>query len=32
MKYYQETLKVEGASIAARRAADKEIQGISKQK
>ena len=32
MKYYQETLKVEGASIAVRRAADKEIQGASKAK
>lgn len=32
MKYYQEALKVEGASVAARRAADKEIQGLSQQK
>jgi predicted negative regulator of RcsB-dependent stress response len=32
VKYYQETLKVEGASIAARRAAGKEIQGLPEPK
>jgi hypothetical protein len=32
VKYKQDALKVEGASLAARRADDKEIQGLAKQK